>query len=308
MSVTEPAVTTQTIGMRDTFVAAATELLDDDPRVALVLAEISRDRFTVAEQDHPDRVINVGIREQLLVSVAGGLALTGMRPIAHTIGSFLVERPFEQVKLDLGHQDVGGILVSVGASYDYPFTGRTHMSPGDVALIDTLPGWTIQVPGHPAEVPPLLRAAADRDDRVYLRLTEAPNATAYSAQGEMSVLRTGRRGLALAVGPVADRVLAATEGLDVTVVYTPTVRPLDTAVLRAALPDRADVLLVEPYLAGTSTHVLATALEDRPHRIAALGVARDHEIRGYGTIPDHDRAHHLTTAALSARARTFFRP
>jgi transketolase len=304
-----PVTLDSTIGMRDTFVAAATELLDDDPLVALVLAEISRDRFVSAEHDHPYRVINVGIREQLLVSVAGGLALAGMRPIVHTFAPFLVERPFEQVKLDLGHQDVGAVLVSSGASYDYPFAGRTHMSPGDVALIDTLPGWTVQVPGHPAEVPPLLRAAAARDDRVYLRLSEDSNAHAYSALGEMAVLRTGGRGVALAVGPLADRVLAATEGLDVSVVYAPTVRPLDTAVFRAVLPPGAvDVLLVEPYLAGTSTHVLAAAMEDRPHRIAALGVGRGHEVRGYGTIADHDRAHDLDTAAIAARARALFRP
>ena len=307
MSITVQDYGVTTLGMRDTFAATASELLDTHPRLAVVLAVITRDRFTEAARKHPNRVIDVGIREQLLVSVAGGLALAGMRPIAHTFASFLVERPFEQVKLDLGHQGLGAILVSSGASYDYPFAGRTHMSPGDVALIDTLPGWTIQVPGHPDEVGPLLHAAVAGQGRVYLRLSEEPNNAAYSRAGEMTKLRGGRCGVVLAVGPIAERVLAGTEGLDVTVLYTPTVRPLDTAMLRAHLPaDSAQVMLVEPYLAGTSSHVVTAALRDRPHRLAALGVRRSHEVRGYGTTADHDRAHGLDVASLAASARHFF--
>src|ERR1700691_2753945 len=104
--------------MRERFIATATELLDTDARLAVVLADISAAQFAPAAARHPDRVINVGIREQLLISVAGGLALAGLRPIAHTFPSFLIERALEQVKLDLGHQDVGAVLVSSGASYD----------------------------------------------------------------------------------------------------------------------------------------------------------------------------------------------
>ncbi|MGW5696925.1 transketolase, partial [Streptomyces asiaticus] len=83
--------------MRERFASVVSRLLDDDPRLAVVLAEIGKDGFTDAARAHPDQVINVGIREQLLVGVGGGLALTGMRPILHTFASFLVERPFEQV-------------------------------------------------------------------------------------------------------------------------------------------------------------------------------------------------------------------
>ena len=100
--------------MRDRFATVASQLLDEDERVAVVLAEISMDRFraTGAPARHPARVINVGIREQLLVNVAAGMALEGMRPIAHTFAPFLVERAFEQVKLGFSHQGVAGVLVS----------------------------------------------------------------------------------------------------------------------------------------------------------------------------------------------------
>src|SRR5215475_2880987 len=111
--------------MRERFITAATELLDSERRIAVVLADITAAQFEPAAARHPDRVINVGIREQLLVGVTGGLALAGLRPIAHTFASFLVERPFEQVKLDLGHQHAGAVLVSAGASYDMPAAGRT---------------------------------------------------------------------------------------------------------------------------------------------------------------------------------------
>src|SRR5260221_3450941 len=149
--------------MRERFARVAAELLDTDPRVAVLLADITADAFEAARSRHPDRVVNVGIREQLLISVAGGMALAGMRPIAHTFASFLVERPFEQIKLDLNHQGAGAILVSSGASFDYAAAGRTHQSPGDVALLGTLPGWIVHVPGHPTRqnacCAPLLSAA-----------------------------------------------------------------------------------------------------------------------------------------------------
>ena len=98
--------------MRERFIATASEMLDSDPRVAVVLADISAAQFAAAAARHPGRVINVGIREQLLIGVTGGLALAGLRPIAHTFPAFLIERPFEQVKLDLTHQDAGAVLVS----------------------------------------------------------------------------------------------------------------------------------------------------------------------------------------------------
>ena len=111
-----------------------------------------------------------------MIGVAGGMALAGMRPIVHTFASFLVERPFEQIKVDLNHQDVGAVLVSSGASFDYSAAGRTHQSPGDVALLSTLPGWTVQVPGHPDEAGTMLRAAAAAGGQVYLRLSGLTNA------------------------------------------------------------------------------------------------------------------------------------
>ncbi|MGW1001852.1 transketolase family protein [Streptomyces sp. NPDC002520] len=293
--------------MRDRFAPVVSRLLDEDPRVAVVLAEIGKDGFAEAARRHPDRVINVGIREQLLVGAAAGMALTGLRPVVHTFASFLVERPFEQVKLDLGHQDAGAVLVSAAASFDWPAGGFTHMAPGDVALLDTLDGWTAHVPGHPDEAETLLRhAVAAGDDKVYVRLSVQANLQAREVDGErLLTVREGRAGVVLAVGPVLDAVLAATEGLDVTVLYATTVRPFDAAGLRRATEAAGtDVVLVEPYLAGTSTAAVSEALADVPHRVLGLGVGR-RELRRYGTLEEHVAAHGLDAKSLRERVGAF---
>ncbi|WP_405774883.1 transketolase family protein [Streptomyces sp. NBC_00859] len=296
--------------MRERFAATTSRLLDEDPRIAVVLAEITRDGFADAARAHPDRVINVGIREQLLIGAGAGMALAGMRPVIHTFASFLVERPFEQIKLDLGHQGVGAVLVSAGGSYDWPAGGFTHMSPGDVALLDTLDGWTVHVPGHPEEAEALLRHAVRGDDRVYVRLSTQANRQPRRVTGAgFRTLREGRGGVVIAVGPVLDAVLAATEGMDVTVLYATTVRPFDGAALRRAAdaPGSADVVMVEPYLAGTSTAAANDALADRPHRVLGLGVGRK-ELRRYGGIDEHVAAHGLDAASLHRSITGFLRP
>ena len=285
--------------MRERFVETVTELLDRDDRLVLVLAEIGVAAFGPAAFRHPARVVNVGIREQLMVGIAAGLGLTGFRPLMHSIASFAVERPYEQLKVDLSHQDVGAVIVAHGASYDYSTSGRTHHAPGDVALFDALPGWDVHVPGHPDEAERLISRAATGEGRVYVRLSASRNSVAH----DDGVIRQGPAGTVIAVGPMLDRVLAATSGLDLTVVYLATVRPFDATLLRGALSG-TDVVLVEPYLEGTSSAVVSAALLDIPHRLLAVGV-RNVEHRRYGTIDDHDRAHGLDAPSLRRRIQSF---
>lgn len=290
--------------MRERFARVTSELIDTDPRLAVVLAEIGKDGFAGAEHRHPDRLINVGIREQLMISVASGLALAGMRPIAHSYTPFLVERPFEQVKLDLAHQGVGAILVSVGASYDASNSGRTHQAPEDVALLSNLPDWTIHVPGHPDEAEAILRDAVAGDGNVYLRLAAQANRAPMPLDpGRFHAVRRGSTGTVVVVGPLLDRVLSATDGMDLTVLYATTVRPFDADTLRAELR-ASTVVLIEPYLQGTSALSVSEALRATPHRLLSIGV-RPIENRRYGTPEEHDTAHGLDVPSLRHRISRF---
>jgi transketolase len=285
--------------MREVFAETASALLDEDPLAAVVLAEISADMFAKAAARHPDRVLNVGIREQLMVSVGGGLALAGLRPVLHSYAPFLVERAFEQVKLDLAHQGVHAVLVSIGASYDAARAGRTHQAPSDVALADGVPGFSVVVPGHPDEVAGLLREAVDTLDAgsTYLRLSTESNAEALPVWPGLQVVRSGRRAVVVAVGPMLSPVLDAVGDLDVTVAYATTVRPFDASGLLSLEAGSGAVVLVEPYLAGTSAFAVASALASRPHRLLSLGVPRA-ELRRYGTPADHAVFYGLDAAGI----------
>ncbi len=294
--------------MRTVFAAQAALLLEEDPRAAVVLAEISADLFAKPLARYPERVLNVGIREQLMVSVAGGLSLAGMRPMVHTYAPFLVERAYEQVKLDLAHQDARAVLVSIGASYDSASAGRTHQAPEDVSLMDTVPGLGVVVPGHPDEVPSLLRSAMGALDSgsTYLRLSTEQNREALPVRPGLQVVRRGHGALVVAVGPLLSTVLEAVEDLDVTVAYATTVRPLDVVGLRELVDTGASdaLVLAEPYLAGTSAYCVAEGLTGRAFRLLSLGVRRE-ELRRYGTAADHARWRGLDAAGIRGSVTDF---
>jgi transketolase len=291
--------------MRERAGETTADLLDEDPRVALVLAEISTDQFGRALRSHPERAVNVGIMEQTMVGVAAGFAMEGFLPVVHTITPFLVERPLEQIKLDFGYQGLQGTFVSVGGSYDYTGEGFTHHSPGDVQVMLTVPGMDVLVPGAPDELDRLFRATYGNGHPTYLRTGIATNAQARQVEvGRLDVVRRGGRATVIAVGPMLDRTLAAVEGLDVTVLYVTTVSPFDADGLSREAADAREVISVAPFLEGTLTPLLAQALAHRPSRFGSIGMGRD-VLREYGTPRNHDRARGLDTAGIRERVARF---
>ena len=146
---------------------------------------------------------------------------------------------------------------------------------------------------------------------MYIRLSNQVNEQPYGLPGEAGddgfrVLRMGSGGTVIAVGPMADAVLEATKGLDVTVLYAGTIRPFDAVTLRAVVAEQreASIVLVEPYLAGTSVPEVVSALLDRPNRVLGLGVGLA-ELRQYGTPRQHAVAHGLGPAGLRLRITSF---
>jgi transketolase len=286
------------IAMRAQAIDTVADLFEHDPRVAVVLAEISVERFAPVFAHDPSRAVNVGIMEQTMVGVAAGYALEGFHPVIHTITPFIAERALEQLKLDFGNQELGVLVIGVGGSYDYGSEGTTHHSPGDVQALLTIPATQVLVPGAAAEADRLVRDTYADERITYLRTQIVANREARPVElGRLLVERRGSRATVIAVGPMLDRTLAATADMDVTVLYATTLNPFDADTLGRELAGD-DVVVVEPFFAGTLAGPVSEALlRDRPTRLHFVGVPRA-VIRDYGTPQQLDHVLGLDAAGI----------
>lgn len=286
------------MNIRQQFVATVEDLLGKDPRLVLLLGDIGVFGFRNAFSRFPGRVVNIGILEQATVSFAAGLAREGFIPVFHSIAPFVVERAFEQLKIDFGYQRLPGCFVSVGASYDYASLGCTHHCPGDVALMQQVPGMRIMAPGNPREFDALFRESY-AGGPTYFRLSERAHAQDGAVTfGRARVLRSGRRATVVVAAQSLEPVLAATAELDVTVLHYTTLAPFDRETLAQHAGDT--VIVVEPFYTGTLAGEVSAALANRPTRLVSFGVPRQF-LTQYGKLADHEQACGLDAAGLRER-------
>jgi len=111
--------------MRNTFGKVIVELAEKDPEVILIIGDIGFSIFDEFRTRFPGRFFNMGICEQSIVGVAAGMALSGMKPYVYSITPFILERPFEQIKLDVDQQNTNVKIVGYG---DYQDEGPTHQT------------------------------------------------------------------------------------------------------------------------------------------------------------------------------------
>lgn len=282
--------------MRKQLVKTVLEVMEKDIRVVLFLGDIGVYGFREAFERFPDRIFNIGILEQASVSAAAGLAIEGLIPIFHSIAPFVVERCLEQIKVDFGYQQLGGNFISVGASYDYSNLGCTHMCPGDVQVLKTIPGMEIVVPGHPLEFDELFQAMYANKRPTYFRLSERYNTQGYVPHD----FKSGSSGTVIAIGPMLDRVVEACDGLDVSILYDNNVGPLDGWNLWEG--ENRNIIVVEPFYEGTLVYDVQEMTD--MSNILSIGVPRRF-LTSYGTPEELDKECSLTASQIRDRIREF---
>lgn len=153
--------------MRWTFQQSLYARMKADPRTVLLWADVGAALFASHRKDFPSRVINVGIMEQATVSMAAGMAMQGLRPIVYTITPFLIERAFEQIKIDVDQQNLPVGLVG----HSNGECGPTHRELDAPTLMGLCRNITSVFPKTKEEVPAAL-ASLNPDRPWFLCLHE----------------------------------------------------------------------------------------------------------------------------------------
>lgn len=153
--------------MRIEFGKIITELAEKDENIYLLSGDIGYAIFDDFRKKFPRRFINLGICEQSIIGVASGMALEGLKPYVYTITPFLIERAFEQIKLDVDQQNVNVKLVGYA---DYPTQGPTHAEIDAPWLMSRFKNIISYFPKNSQEARNFLLASHERKNPVFISL------------------------------------------------------------------------------------------------------------------------------------------
>lgn len=215
--------------MRRQFRDTVMDLAGCDERICLIFGDVSVYLFNDFKMKHPGRFYNIGICENTLISVGGGLSSQGFIPFIHTINPFITERSYEQIKLDMCYNKFGGNLVSCGASFDYAWDGATHHAYTDLAILRLLPEMEVLQPGSKKELDVLLRSQYANGKTTYFRLSDHPHQIDLPVEfGKGVVLKdNGSKITVMTAGPILSNVIEACRDISVNLVYFHTIKPID---------------------------------------------------------------------------------
>ena len=157
--------------MRRRFGKVITELADRDENIIVLVGDIGYRVFDEFREKHPDRFINLGICEQSMIGVSAGMALEGLKPWVYTITPFLIERPFEQVKLDIDQQNANVKLVGFA---DYSTLGPTHRELNAEKLMQFFANITSFFPKDGDETESMVREAYKTNGPAFISLKSDP--------------------------------------------------------------------------------------------------------------------------------------
>ncbi len=282
--------------LRQQFADTMLAVGQEDRDLVVIVGDISHGILQPFAKACPERYFNIGILEPTTMSLTAGMARVGLYPVLHTIAPFLIERSFEQIKLDFCYHKLHGNIITVGSAFDYSNLGCTHHCYGDFALLKTLPGVEITYPGSAVEFDALFRQAYRNDKVTYYRLPGTPHGVVFKPEdvvlGRGIKVAEGSDITLIGTGPhlrtaldVRDRLAA--EGKSAEVLYIHTIRPLDCELVRASIAKTRRAVVIEEHMrsGGLGDEVLRETRDIPDVKFASASIP-DRFVTGYGTYED----------------------
>jgi transketolase len=242
------------LSLRKVFAETVTEIARVDERIIVFVGDISHGIFKELRQDFPDRYYNIGICEPGMLNVAAGLSAKGLIPVVHTIAPFLIERSYEQIKLDFAYQDLGVNLISVGGAFDYAKLGCSHHCYTDYSLLSKFSKSNIFFPGSDIEFRSIFENVYNNGEINYFRLTEFPHDISFESSeikvGKAIKISSGSDLTIVTAGAALKRVQEATyllnkSGYSVDILYYHTLKPFDSKIIFDSVSKTKKVIVFE---------------------------------------------------------------
>lgn len=247
-----------------------TELADVDPRICVLTADLGFSNRTVEfSQRHPTRFFNLGIAEQNMVSMAAGLATTGMIPYVATFASFLGLLCCEHIRTDCAYPNLPVRLLGHHAGISLGYYGTSHHATEDIGIMRSIANLKIVCPADAYSLEQALRQTVNLEGPIYFRLGRGRESDVYQEgeaweYGKVNVLRKGGDGVIFANGIMVSAARQAAEtlataGLNLTVADLHTIQPFDVEGVLSLIEETKTVFVAEEH--NTRTGV-ATAIAD----------------------------------------------
>lgn len=261
------------------------ELGKENSKVVVLDADLAGATMTkLFKALYPERFFDFGIAEANMVCAAAGMAHEGLVPFVSTFALFGAGRAYEQIRNSVAYVNANVKFCLTHSGLSVGEDGGSHQSIEDIALMRVLPHMTVLVPCDALETQKAVRAAAEIEGPVYVRVARpvCPILTGEDTPfvpGKANVLREGGDVAIVATGLMVQRALAAAEmlaqeGIQAAVLNVHTIKPYDAqTVLEWAEKCGAVVTAEEHSLIGGLASATSEALMGKTGaKFAAVGI------------------------------------
>ena len=266
-----------------------------DPKLVVMVGDISHGILKPYAKACPKRYYNIGICEPTIISMAAGLNYSGLVPVVHTIAPFITERSYEQLKLDFGYQKLNLNLISVGGAFDYSKLGCSHHCYTDVSLISHLSRGVVIIPGSPIEFNKIFKEIYNNNSINYFRLPEKPHNVDFKSKdivfGKSIKVKEGKDVTISVIGSqLANAITAADElkksNISAEILYFHTIKPFDSDALKQSVNKTKKLVTVEELSAHDGLFNLCLKASIGIDGIKVQQLAIKDFLHGYGSYED----------------------